>query len=76
MEFQKLLTLFDGSDPDLNAELYGEIQTLLKLKAVTDEKQMNPQMEPIISFIRSHHRIAKLSHPDVVVPEECRVHQK
>lgn len=53
MEFQTLLTLFDGTDPDLNAELYGEIQTLLKLKAVTDEKQMNPQMEPIIGFIRS-----------------------
>ncbi len=53
MEFGTLLTLFNGSDPDLTPELFGEIQALLELKAVTDEKQMNPQIPLIIDFIRS-----------------------
>ena len=52
MEFQTLLSLFDGSDPDLDAELFGAIQTLLERKAVTVEKEMHPQMPIIIDFIR------------------------
>ena len=52
MEFQTLLGLFDGSDPVLSAELFAEIQTLLERKAVTDEKELNPQIPLIIGFIR------------------------
>lgn len=52
MAFQTLLTLFDGSDPQLNGELYGAIRTLLERKAVTGEKDQNPQIPEIISFIR------------------------
>ena len=52
MEFQTLLGLFDGSDPVLSSELFGEIQVLLERKAVTDEKTLNPQMPLIIDFIR------------------------
>ncbi len=53
MEFQTLLTLFDGSDPDLNADLFTSIQTLLERKAVTEEKDLNPQIPLIIDFIRA-----------------------
>ena len=53
MEFQKLLGLFDGSDPDLNTELYDAIQILLERKAVTEEKTMNPHMPVIRDFILS-----------------------
>ena len=51
MEFRTLLKLFDGSDPELNAELYASIQTLLERKAVTEEKTMNPHMPVIRDFI-------------------------
>ena len=53
MEFQALLTLFDGNDPDLDPELFTSIQALLERKAVTEEKDLNPQMPVIIDFIRS-----------------------
>ena len=53
MEFQTLLGLFDGKDPDLNETLFNSIQTLLEKKAVTEEKDFNPQMPVIIEFIRN-----------------------
>lgn len=53
MEFQTLLTLFDGNDPDLTPELSENIRILLERKAVTEEKELNPQMPVIIDFIRS-----------------------
>ena len=53
MEFQTLLQLFGGQDPDLNEELFEGIQTLLERKVVTEEKQLNPQMPVIIDFIRN-----------------------
>ena len=51
MEFRTLLSLFDGSDPDLNTELFETIQTLLARKAVTEEKDLNPHMPVIRDFI-------------------------
>lgn len=52
MEFRTLLGLFDGKEPDLDAELFGAIQSLLERKAVTEEKDLNPHMPVIIDFIR------------------------
>ncbi len=51
MAFQVLLTMFDGTDPDLSAELLEQILILLELKAVSDEKEMHPQMPLIRDFI-------------------------
>lgn len=55
MEFAKLLTLFEDRDLDnaLTEELYNGIQDLLARKAVTEEKDLNPQMPVIIDFIQS-----------------------
>ena len=53
MEFQTLLSLFDGNDPDLNQELFEAIQILLERKVVTEEKDLNPQMPVIIDFIQA-----------------------
>ena len=65
MEFAKLLTLFEDCDRDdtlsgscdsegaLTEELYNGIQDLLARKAVTEEKDLNPQMPVIIDFIES-----------------------
>ena len=53
MEFQTLLTLFDGSDPDLNSDLFDSIQDLLEKKAVTEEKDLNPQIPVILDFIKT-----------------------
>ena len=53
MEFQTLLKLFDGTDPDLNEELLAGIQDLLIRKAETEEKDLNPQLPIIIDFITS-----------------------
>ena len=52
MEFQRLLALFDGNDPDLTPELYAAIQTLLERKVITEEKDLNPQIPIIIDFIQ------------------------
>ena len=52
MEFQTLLTLFGGNDPDLSPELFREIRTLLERKAVKKKKTLNPQMPAVIDFIR------------------------
>ena len=52
VEFARLLELFDGTDGDLNETLYAAIQELLARKAVTEEKELNPQMPVIIGFIR------------------------
>ena len=52
MDFYELLKLFDGTQPDLTDELYQSIRNLLEKKAVTEEKDLNPQMPAIISFIR------------------------
>lgn len=67
MEFAKLLTLFEDCDRDrdgpligdydgddtLTEDLYNGIQDLLVRKAVTEEKDLNPQMPVIIDFIQS-----------------------
>lgn len=53
MEFQTLLQLFDGKEPDLSKELLGSIQTLLERKVITEEKDINPQMPIIIDFIKN-----------------------
>ncbi len=52
MEFEKLLAMFDEPDDVLTSELYVGIQELLARKAVTEEKDLNPQMPEIIDFIR------------------------
>ena len=51
MEFDKLLTMFNGPDDVLTQELYAAIQELLARKSETEEKDLNPQMPVIISFI-------------------------
>ena len=57
MEFAKLLALFEDCDYErddaLTEELYNGIQDLLARKAVTEEKDLNPQMPVIIDFIKS-----------------------
>ena len=65
MEFSKLLALFEDCDRDdvltgkcnsddaLTEDLYNGIQDLLVRKAVTEEKDLNPQMPVIIDFIQS-----------------------
>ena len=52
MEFKKLLTLFSHPEDGLTQELYAAILELLARKAKTEEKDLNPQMPAIISFIR------------------------
>jgi len=52
MEFDKLLTMFSEPDDVLTQDLYAAIQELLARKAETEEKDLNPQMPAIISFIR------------------------
>ena len=52
MEFEKLLVMFDEPDDRLTPELYGAIRELLARKAVTEEKDLNPQMPVIIDFIQ------------------------
>ena len=51
MEFDKLLTMFSEPDDVLTQELYAAIRELLARKAETEEKDLNPQMPAIISFI-------------------------
>lgn len=57
MEFERLLSLFVDCDYErddaLTEELYNGIQELLARKAVTEEKDLNPQMPVIIDFIQS-----------------------
>ena len=53
MEFETLLQLFDGKEEDLNDRLLAAIRDLLTRKAVTVEKDLNPQMPEIIDFIRT-----------------------
>lgn len=53
MEFKDLLPLFDLGLPDLDAELYSAIEVLLERKKVTEEKDLNPHLPAIISFIES-----------------------
>ena len=53
MQFETLLQLFDGAEPDLNDDLLVAIRELLLRKADTEEKDLNPQMPVIIDFIRS-----------------------
>ena len=51
MEFEKLLILFREPDTDRSPELYDGIRELLAKKALTEEKDLNPQMPVIIDFI-------------------------
>ena len=53
MEFNTLLGLFDGTDPNLSDQLYQSIQELLQRKANTEERDLNSQMPIIIDFIIS-----------------------
>ena len=53
MEFQKLLSLFDGTEEELDDPLHENILELLARKAETEEKDLNPQMPVIIDFIRA-----------------------
>ena len=59
MEFEKLLKLFDGTEADLNDQLFAAIRELLSRKAVTEEKDLNPQMPVIIGFITEECRRQK-----------------
>ena len=59
MEFEKLLKLFDGTEADLNDQLFAAIRDLLSRKAVTEEKDLNPQMPAIIGFITDECRRQK-----------------
>ena len=52
MEFEELLTMFREPDEVLTQELYAAIRELLRRKAETEEKDLNPQMPVVISFIR------------------------
>ena len=52
MEFEKLLVMFDDPDDRLTPELYGAIRELLARKAITEERDLNPQMPVIIDFIQ------------------------
>lgn len=52
MEFNTLLGLFDGSEVDLSDELLDAIQELLRKKAITEEKELNPHIPEIIRFIK------------------------
>ena len=44
--------MFREPDEVLTQELYAAIQELLRRKAETEEKDLNPQMPVVISFIR------------------------
>ena len=59
MEFEKLLALFDGTESDLDDQLLAVIRELLSRKAVTEEKDLNPQMPVIIGFITEECRKQK-----------------
>lgn len=52
VEFERLLTLFDSGEEGLTRELFSSIEDLLAKKAVTEEKDLNPQIPEIIDFIR------------------------
>jgi predicted nucleotidyltransferase len=53
VEFSRLLTLFEMGEEDLTPALYGAIEKLLAKKAVTEERDLNPQMPEIIGFIEA-----------------------
>ena len=59
MEFEKLLQLFDGIEEELNGQLLSDIRDLLSKKAVTEEKDLNPQIPAIIDFISAECRRQK-----------------
>ena len=59
MEFEKLLQLFDGKEEELNGQLLSDIRDLLSKKAVTEEKDLNPQIPAIIDFISAECRRQK-----------------
>ena len=52
MEFERLLTLFETGEEGLTRKLYASIEDLLAKKAVTEEKDLNPQISEITDFIR------------------------
>lgn len=52
MDFRALLGLFDGGEEDLSPTLLEAIQILLERKAMTEERDLKPQMPVIIDFIR------------------------
>lgn len=59
MEFEKLLELFDGSEEDLNDSLLEAIRDLIARKAVTVEKDLNPQIPVVIDFIEKECALQK-----------------
>ena len=52
VEFERLLTLFETGEEGLTRKLYASIEDLLAKKAVTEEKDLNPQIPEIIDFIQ------------------------
>ena len=52
MKFEELLTLFDGTQEELNDELLKAIELLLKRKTVTVEGELNEHIPEIIDFIK------------------------
>lgn len=70
MEFDKLLSMFKEPDDVLTPEVYAAIQELLARKAVTEEKDLNPQMPVIIDFIR--HECARQKQISDAAPDDHR----
>lgn len=60
MQFSELMKLFDDSDANLGRDLFDAIQELLTRKAVTEEKDLNPQIPVIQNFIASECERQKL----------------
>ena len=53
MRFEELMKLFDEDEAGLTAALREAVRELLARKAVTQEKELNPQIPEIADFIRS-----------------------
>lgn len=60
MQFSELMKLFDDQDANLSRDLFDAIQELLAWKAMTEEKDLNPQMPVIRDFIVSECERQKL----------------
>lgn len=70
MKFDTLLNLFNGQDKDLSRELKTNIDELLARKAITNEKDLNPQMPVIIDFIREE--MARQKQISETLPDDRR----
>lgn len=59
VEFKRLLTLFEKEEEGLSPDLYAAVKDLLAKKAVTEEKDLNPQIPEILAFIEEECRRQK-----------------